>query len=178
MKRITFKNQRFKNLICRGHIKYLCISIFNKKFQLLSNPFSNNISLWTQAQHHHKMFICSFFFVVVQSCPTLCNLMDCSTQGCPVLHHLPEFAQIHAHWVSDAIKPSHPLPSLLLLPSIFRSIRVFSNESALRIRWPKYWSFSFSISPFNEYSGWISFRIDWFDLLIVQLSRVFSNTTV
>ena len=70
----------------------------------------------------------------------------------------------------------HPL---LLLPSIFPSIRVFSNESALHMRWPKYWSFSFSISPFNEYSGLISFRIDWFDLLAVQrLSRVFSNTTV
>ena len=70
--------------------------------------------------------------------------------------------------VTDAIQPSHPLLPLLLLPSIFLSIRVFSSESALRIRWPKYWSFSISISPSNEYSGLISFRIDWFDLITVQ----------
>ena len=74
----------------------------------------------------------------------------------------------HVHWVSDTIHPSHPLLSLLLLPSIFPSIRVFSNESALRIRWSKYCSFSFSISPSNEYSGLISFRMDWLDLLAVQ----------
>ena len=110
------------------------------------------------------MFICSFFFVVVHSCPTLCNPMDRSTQGCPVLHHLPEFAQTHVYGVGDAILCC----PLLLLPSIFPSMRVFSNESALRIRWPKYWNFSLSISPSNEYSGLISFRIDWFDLLIVQ----------
>ena len=88
--------------------------------------------------------------------------------GFPVPHCLLEFAQTHVHLVSDAIQPSHPLPPLLLLPSVFPSIRVFSNESALCIRWPKYWSFSFSISPSNEYSGLISFRIDWFDLLSVQ----------
>ena len=74
----------------------------------------------------------------------------------------------HVHWVSDAIQPSHPLSSPFLLPSILPSIRVLSNELALCIRWPKYWSFSFSISPPNKYSGLISFRIDWFDLLIVQ----------
>ena len=92
--------------------------------------------------------------------------MDCSTPGFPVLHHLLEFAQTHVHWFGDAIHLilCHPL----LLPSIFPSIRVFSNESALHSRWPKYWSFSFSISPSNEYSGLISFRIDWFDLLAVQ----------
>ena len=86
----------------------------------------------------------------------------------PVLHHLPEFAQSHVHCVSDAIQPSHPLLPLLLLPSIFPSIRVFSNESALFIRWPKYWSFSFNISPSNEHPGLISFRMDWLDLLAVQ----------
>ena len=96
--------------------------------------------------------------------------MNCSTPGFPVLQHLPEFAQIHVHWVGDISQPFHPLSPLLLLPSI---IRVFSSELALCIRWPKYWSFSFSISPSNEYSGLISFRIDWFDLLAVQgLSRV------
>ena len=102
---------------------------------------------------------------VAQSCLTLCDPMDCSIPGSPVLHHLLELAQTHVHWGGDAIQPSHPL---LLLPPIFPSIRVFSNESALRIRWPKYWSFSFSISPSNEYSGLISFRIIWFDLLSVQ----------
>ena len=103
---------------------------------------------------------------VAQLYPTLCSPVDCSTPACPVLHHHPEIAQTHAHWVSDAIQTSHPLSPLLLLPSIFPSIRVFSYELALRIRWSKYWSFS--ISPSNEYSGLISFRVDWFDLLTVQ----------
>ena len=94
--------------------------------------------------------------------------MDCSTPGFPAHHQLPEPAQIHVHQVSDAIQPSHPLSSPLLPLSIFPSIRVFSNESALLIRWPKCWSFSFSISPSNEYLGLISFRIDWLDLLAVQ----------
>ena len=85
----------------------------------------------------------------------------------PVHHQLPELAQTHV-WVSDAIQPFHPLSSLLLPSSIFPSIRVFSNESVLCIRWPKDWSFSFSISPSNEYSGLISFRMDWLDLLAVQ----------
>ena len=98
----------------------------------------------------------------------LCSPMDWSTPSFPVHHNLPEFAQIHGHWIGDAIQPSHPLPSLLLLPSVFSSIKVFSNESAVCIRWPKYWRFSFSISPSNEYSGLISLRIDWFDLLAVQ----------
>ena len=106
--------------------------------------------------------------------------MDCSTPGFPVLNNLPEFAQIHTHWISDPIQPSHPLSSPSPLALIFPSIRIFSSKSALHIRWPKEWSFSFSISPSSEYySGLISFRIDWFDLLGVQgLSKVFSNTTV
>ena len=98
----------------------------------------------------------------------LCDTMDCSMPGSPVLHYLPELAQIHIHWVGDAIQPSQLLSSPSLLPSIFPSIKVFSNESALHIRWSKYWSFSFSISPSNEYSGLISFRTDWLDLLAVQ----------
>ena len=105
------------------------------------------------------------FSSFAQSCPTLCNPMDCSTPGFPVHHQLPELAQTHVHQVGGAIQPSHPL---LLPPSIFPSIRVFSNESVLRIRWPKYWSFSFSISPSIEYSGLISFRMDCLDLLAVQ----------
>ena len=89
--------------------------------------------------------------------------------GFPVLHQLLELAQIHVHRADDAIQPSHPLSSPSPpLPSIFPSTRVFSNEPTLRIRWPKYWSFSFSISPSNEYSGLVSFRMDWFDLLSVQ----------
>ena len=98
---------------------------------------------------------------VTQSCLTLCHTMDCSTPGFPVHHQLLELAQTHVHQVSDAKCP------LLLLPSIFPSIRVFYKESAPCIRWPKVWSFSFNISPSNEYSGLTSFRIDWFDLLAV-----------
>ena len=104
---------------------------------------------------------------VTQSCLTRYNPKDCSRPGFPVLRHFPEFAQTHVHWVDDAIQPSHLLP-LLLLPSIFPSTRVFSNESVLRIGWPKDWSFSFSISPSNEHSELISFRVDWFDLLNIQ----------
>ena len=108
------------------------------------------------------------FSSVTQSCPTLWNPMNWSTPGLPVHHQLPEFTQTHVHWVDDATQPSHPLLSPLLLPSIFPSIRIFSNESALHIKWPKYWSFSFSISPSNEHQGLISFRMDWLDLLAVQ----------
>ena len=106
----------------------------------------------------------SQFRSVTQLC--LCHSMDCSSPGFPVHHQLLELAQTHVHQVSDAIQPSHPL--LSLLPSIFPSIRVLSSESVLCIRWPKYCSFSFSISPSNEYSVLISFRMDWFDLLAVQ----------
>ena len=94
--------------------------------------------------------------------------VDCSTPGFPVLHRLPELTQTHVHGVSDTIQPSHPLSFPLLLFSIFPSTKVFSNESVLHIRRPNYWSFSFSVSPSNEYSALISFRIDSFDLLAVQ----------
>ena len=93
--------------------------------------------------------------------------MNCSTPGLPAHHQLPEFTQTHVHRVGDAIQPSHPLSSLLL-PLIPPSIRVFSNESTLRMRWPKYWSFSFRTSPSNEHPGLISFRMDWLDLLAFQ----------
>ena len=108
------------------------------------------------------------FSSVAQSCPTLCDHVNHSMPGLPVHHQLPEFTQTHVHRVSDAIQPSLPLSSLLLLPPIPPSIRVFSNESTFRMSWPKYWSFSFSISPFNEHPGLISFRMDWLDLLVVQ----------
>ena len=110
----------------------------------------------------------SQFSSVAQSCPTPCNPMDHSTPGLPVHHQLLEFTQTHVHRVGDAIQSSHPLSSPSPPPSIFPSIGIFSNESVLRIRWPKYWSFSFSISPSNECSELISFRMDWLDLLAVQ----------
>ena len=113
---------------------------------------------------------------VGQSRPTLCNSKDCSMPGFPVYHQLPDFKFMSAELVmpSNYLILCHPL---LFLPSIFPSIRVFSNESVLPIRWPKYWSFGFSISPSNEYTGLISFRMDWLDLLPVQgtLSRVLST---
>ena len=92
----------------------------------------------------------NFQFSSAQSCPTLCDPMNRSTPGLPVHHQLPEFTQTQVHQVSDTIQPSHPLSSPLFLPRVPPSIRVFSNELALCIRWPKYWSFSFSISPSNE----------------------------
>ena len=115
------------------------------------------------------MYWCSEQFnSVAQFCPTLHNPMDCSTPGFPVLHHLPELGQTHVYWVGDAIQHLILCHPLLLLPSIFPSIRVFSNKSALCIRWPKYCNFSFSINPSNKYSGLISFGMDWLDLLAVQ----------
>ena len=118
------------------------------------------------------------FSSITQSCLTLYDPIDCSMPGFPVHHQLLEFTQTYFHWVSDAIQPSHPLSSpsptfnlsqhLLLPSSIVPSIIIFSNESALRIRWLKYCSFSFNISPSNEHPGLISFRMDWLDLLAVQ----------
>ena len=101
---------------------------------------------------------------VAKSCLSICNSVDYSMPGFPVLQYLLDFDQTHVHWDSDASQASHPVFPF----SIFPSIRVFSNESALHIRWPKYWSFSFSITPSNGYSGFISFRNDIFDLLDVQ----------
>ena len=113
-------------------------------------------------------FLLFQFSSIAQSCSTLCDPMDCSTPGFPVHQQLPELAQTHVHQVGDAIQPFHPLLPLHLLSSIFPSIRLFSKESVLPIRWLKYWSFSFNISPSNEYSGLISLRMDWLNLLTVQ----------
>ena len=110
------------------------------------------------------------FSSVAQSCPTLCDPMNHSTPGLPVHHQLLEFTQTMS---TESVMPFNHLilcHPLLLLPSIFPSIRVFSNESALHIRWPKYWSFSFKISSTNEHPGLISFRTDWLDLLAVQVT--------
>ena len=133
----------------------------------LSFPLS-----WAQGQDS----TCS----VAQSYPTLCDPMDWSTPGFPVLHQLPEIAQSHVHQVSDAIQPSHSLLSPSLPASNLSSIRVFSKGLVLCIRWPKYWIFSFSISPSNEYSGQFPLGLNgWISLQSKGgRSRVFSNTTV
>ena len=123
-----------------------------------------------KASHHSKLqfsylsngeIILTWFSSVAQSCPTLCNPMDCSTPSLPVYYQLPEFIQIMS--IESVMSSNHLILCcpLLLPPSIFPSIRVFSNESVLRIRWTKYWSFSFNISPSNEHPGLISFRMDW-----------------
>ena len=118
------------------------------------------------------------FSSVTQSCLTLCNPMDCSMPGFLFITDswtLVKLMSIESVMPSSHLILCHPL----LSPSVFPSNRVFSKESVLHIRWSKFWSFSFSISPCKEYSGLISFRMDWFDLLAVKgLSRVFSNTTV
>ena len=119
------------------------------------------------------------FSSVTQLCPTLCDPMNHSTPGRPVHHQFLKFTQTHVHRVSDVINHLTLFCPLLPLPPIIPSIRDFSSESTLRMRWPKYWSFSFSISPSNEHPGLISFRMDWLDLLQSKgLSRVFSNTTI
>ena len=120
-------------------------------------------------RHHKKLTTITNSQSVQFSCSvvSLCDPMDCSTSDFPVHHRLPELSHIHVRRVGDAI---HLILCclLLLLPSILPSIRVFSNGSALHIRWPKDWTYSFSISPSNEYSGLTYFSIDWFDLLVVQ----------
>ena len=128
---------------------------------------------------HWPRLLSSQFSSVAQSCPTLCNSMDCSAPSLPVYHQLPSLLKLMS---IELVMPSNHLilcRPRLLQPSIFPSIRVFSNESVLCIRWPKFWSFSFNISPFNEYPGLISFRMDWLDFLAAQGTLESSpNTTV
>ena len=129
----------------------ICLPNWKNIYQLL-------ISMENQTHGSIQLFSRVWLFVTP---------MDCRTPGFPVYHQLLELAQTHVHRVSDAIHQSHPLSSSI--PAFKLScITVFSNESVLHIRGPKYWSFSFSISPFNEYLGLISFRMDWLDLLAVQ----------
>ena len=111
--------------------------------------------------HIHCGGCCS----AAQSCPTLCDPMGCSMPGLPVPHHLPEFSQVHVHWIGDALQPSHVTPSSLSALNLSQYQGLFQWVSCC-IRWPKCWSIN--ISPSNEYSGLISFRIDWFDLFAVQ----------
>ena len=123
---------------------------------------------WEQRARRGECFSSVQFSPVTQSCPTCCDPMNRSTPGLPVHHQLPESTKPMS---IESVMPSNHLIlccPLLLLPSIFPSIRVFSNESVLHIRWPKYWNFSFSISLFNDYSRLISFRMEWLDLLAVQ----------
>ena len=121
---------------------------------------------WRKSSNYSSFHIvCCSCCSVTKMCPALCDPVDCSMPGFPVLHYLLGFVQTHVHQVGDAIQTSYPLSPLLLLPSIFPSIWIFSNESIHYIRWPKNWSFSFSIRPSNEHSGLTSFRIDWFDFL-------------
>ena len=148
-----------------GHMEHCCLV---GMVMIASNLFlSQSVQLIFDQSHILRCWH-YMFSSVTQLCPTLCDPMNCSTPGLPVHHQLLESTQTHVHWVGDAIEPSRPPLPLLLLPSIFPSIRVFSNESALHIRWPEYWSFSFNISPSSEQPGLISFRMDWFDLLAVQ----------
>ena len=120
---------------------------------------------WMQVEHIISLFHSYEQELLLFSHSVMSGLQH---TGFTALHYLLELAQTHIYWVSDAIQQSHVYHPLLLLPSNFPSIRVFSNESVLHIRWPKYWSFSFSISPSNEYLGLFSFRVNWFDLLAVQ----------
>ena len=126
----------------------------------------------TITQNNYPVFVSKYshnqcqFSSDTESCPTLCDPTDCSTPGFPVHHQLQEFAQIHGHQVGDTIQPSHPLSSPS--PSTFNLAQHQGLESVLHIRWQRYWSFSFSISPSKEYSELISFRMDWLDLLAIQ----------
>ena len=132
--------------------------------QKLTQHCKSTILQFLQKGYHSRVQV--QISSVTQSCPTLCNPMDYSTPGFPVHHQLPGPPPTHVHHIGNAIQSSHPLSSPS--PPAFPSIRVFSNESVLHIRWPKYQSFSFSISPSNEYAVLISFRMDWLDLPTVQ----------
>ena len=133
---------------------------------LMSPAVLGRFFITSATQEAHTLY--QFSSVQSLICVQLCDPMNQSSPGLPVRHQLPEFTQTHVHQVGDAIQPSHPLHPLLLLPPIPPSIRVFSNESTLHMRWPKYWSFSFSIVASKEIPGLISFRMDWLDLLAVQ----------
>ena len=143
---------------------YFCSYIFFKIPCVYNNPS------YRQATDHCRNMTCHHsvqFSSLAQLCPTLCDPMYLSTPGLPVHHQLPEFTQTHVHRVSDAIQPPHPLLSPSSLAPVPPSIRVISNESTLHMRWPKYWSFSFSIIPSKEIPRLI-FKMDWLDLLEVQ----------
>ena len=138
-----------------SHYGEQCWSSFKK--------MKNSTSMWPS--NPTPRLIPSCYCSVTKSCLILCDSMNCIMLGFPVLHYLPEFAQTHVHWIRSAIQPSHPQSPTSPLALNLSQHQVFSSESALCIRWAKYWSFS--VSPSNEYSRSISFRVDWFDLLAV-----------
>ena len=137
------------------------------KKRIRINSFPKKTYKWPRA---YEKMVTIQFSSVAQLCLTPCDPMNCSMPGLPVHHQLPESTQTHVHVLVMPSKQLILCRPLLLLPLIFPSIRVFSNKSALRIRWPKDWSLSFNISPSNEHSGLISFRMDWLDLLAVQVT--------
>ena len=134
---------------------------------IVKKKYSNQLKLHV-AQVSNKKACSVELSSVAQLCPTLCDPMNRSMPGLPVHHELLEFTQTHVHQVGDAIQPSHPLSSPSPPVPNPSQHQVFSNESTLLMRWPKYWNFSFSINPSNEHPGLISFRMDWLDLLAVQ----------
>ena len=163
------------NIYCRFPIiRYFLVEIihcFIFQIGVLCNAVLISAVQWSAVQSAIQ------FSSVVQSCLTLCDTMDCSMPGFAVLHHFPELAQTH-----ELVMPSNHLIlccSLLFLPLIFPRIRVFSNESTLRMRWPKYWSFSLSVIPSKEHPGQSPLEwTGWISLKSKGLSRVFFNTTV
>ena len=159
---------------------YFWMCLWGCFWMKLAFDMMTTIALALDSHYHH--ITTSFFVVqfssVTQSCSAFYNPVDCTMPCFPVHHQLPELAQTYVHWVGDATNHLILCRPLILLASVLPGIRVFSNESILHNRWPKYWSFSFGFNPSNKCSGLI-FRIDWFDLLASKgLSRVFSNTTV
>ena len=167
---LTFKYLIHFELIFYGARKWFSFILLHIALQFSQHHLLKKLSF------PHCIFLASFvvdsvqFSSVAQSCPALCDPMNRSTPGLPVHHQLLQSIQTHVHWVGDAIQPFHPLlspsPSALNLSQH----KGFSNESALCFRWPKYWSFSFNISPFNEHPGLISFRMDKLDLLAVPVT--------
>ena len=150
-------SQPAKASIDVGHVRQMYVPWRVFAFQQLIVHPNNKVRLSVQ------------FSSVTQSCPTLCDPMNRSTPGLPVRHQLPEFTQIHVHWVGDAIQPPHPLSSPSPpAPNPSQHQGLFQWVNSLHEYWPKYWSFSFSVSPSNEHPGLISFRMDWLDFLAVQ----------
>ena len=153
----------------RTQVSYIAGRLFTNQgtseAHKITYRYTLHILLFLRVDHQ---FSTVQFSSVAHSCLPLCHPMNRNTPGLPIHHQLPEFTQTHVHQVSHASQTSHPLSFPSPLAPIPPSIRVFSNESTLQMRWPKYWSFSFSIISFKKILGLISFRMDWLDLLAVQ----------